>query len=92
MADVKEYYAITTKKFTLRTSHDGWLLATQKIYNDVLHFYYCPFLEYPEIHHLGKQRLLREMERLSIVGREKLSGQRGAGGADQGFFFRRHPV
>lgn len=70
MTDVRNYYAITTKIFLLRTSHDEWLRATQELYNKVLYFYYRLFLDHPELHGLGDQKLLREMERLSIVGRD----------------------
>ena len=71
MADVQEYYAITTKRFVLRTSHEDWLRATQKLYNEILYFYYRLFLERPELHGLGNQKLLRALEQLSIVGRDK---------------------
>lgn len=71
MADVQEYYAITTKKFVLRTSHEEWLWDAQKLYNEILYFYYQLFLERPELHGLGNQKLLRALEQLSIVGRDK---------------------
>ena len=71
MTEEKSYYAITTKKFVLRTSHDGWLLETQIIYNEVLCFYYQLFLAHPELKDLGNQKCLRELELLSIVGRDK---------------------
>ena len=71
MSEGKNYYAITTKKFLLRTSHDEWLSATREVYNEVLYFYYRLFLEYPEFHSLGNQKVLRALERLSIVGRDK---------------------
>ena len=65
------YYSITTRKFILRTSHDGWLLATRKLYNEVLYFYYRLFLEHSELYALGNQKALRELERMTIVGRDK---------------------
>lgn len=71
MTDVKGYYAITTKRFVLRTSHGTWLRDTQELYNEILHFYYRLFLEHPELHNLGNQKLLRALEQLSIVGRDK---------------------
>lgn len=46
-------------------------METQKLYNEILYFYYGLFLEHPEFHNLGNQKLLRELERLSIVGRDK---------------------
>ena len=67
----KNYYSMTTKKFILRTSHNGWLLATQKFYNDILYFYYKLFLEHPEFHSMGNQKAMRALECLSIVGRDK---------------------
>ena len=71
MTGVKGYYAITTKRFVLRTSHGTWLRDTQELYNEILHFYYRLFLGHPELHSLGNQKLLRALEQLSIVGRDK---------------------
>lgn len=71
MTGVKGYYVITTKRFALRTSHGTWLRATQELYNEILHFYYRLFLRHPELHSLGSQKLLRALEQLSIVGRDK---------------------
>ena len=55
----------------MRTSHNGWLLATRKLYNEVLYFYYRLFLKHSEFHKLGNQKALRELERMTIVGRDK---------------------
>ena len=71
MAEEKECYAIVTKRFQLRTAHVCWLKETQRIYNEILHFYYMLFLEKTELHGLGNQKLMRELECLSIVGRDK---------------------
>lgn len=68
---VKEYYSITTKKFRLRTNHDGWLTATRNLYNEVLGFYYELFLNHEEIYDLSSQNSLRALEQLSVVGRDK---------------------
>ena len=67
----KNYYSMTTKRFTLRTAHNGWLSATRKFYNDVLYFYYKLFLEHPEFYSLTNQKAMRALECLSIVGRDK---------------------
>mgnify|MGYP002279660867 CR=1 FL=1 len=67
----KNYYSMTTKRFTLRTAHNGWLSATRKVYNDVLYFYYKLFLEHPEFYGLTNQKAMRALECLSIVGRDK---------------------
>ena len=71
MAEKKDCYAIVTKRFQLRTAHVCWLKETQRIYNEILHFYYMLFLEKTELHGLGNQKLMRELECLSIVGRDK---------------------
>ena len=67
----KNYYSMTTKRFTLRTSHNKWLLITRRLYNDVLYFYYKLFLEHPELNSLTNQKAMRALECLSIVGRDK---------------------
>ena len=67
----KNYYSMTTKRFTLRTSHNEWLLITRRLYNDVLYFYYKLFLEHPELNSLTNQKAMRALECLSIVGRDK---------------------
>lgn len=67
----KLYYSITTRKFILRTSHNGWLLATRKLYNEVLYFYYRLFLEHADLHEMGNQRAMRELERMTVAGRDK---------------------
>lgn len=71
MAEAKDCYAIVTKRFQLRTAHVSWLKETQRIYNEILRFYYMLFLEKTELHSLGNQKIMRELERLSIVGRDK---------------------
>lgn len=67
----KEYYSITTKKFTLRSSHSEWLVDTWKLYNEILYFYYKIFLEHQKLHDLDKQKAMRALECLTIVGRDK---------------------
>ena len=67
----KEYYSITTKKFTLRTSHFGWLETTRNLYNDILEFYYSLYLEHEELHGMNSQMTMRGLEQLTIVGRDK---------------------
>ena len=67
----KNYYSMTTKRFTLRTAHNEWLLVTRKLYNDVLYFYYKLFLGHPELNSLTNQKAMRALECMSIVGRDK---------------------
>ena len=67
----KKYYSIVTKKFNLKTSHEEWLIESQNIYNEVLYFYYCLFLDHSEIHGESGQNALRLMEQMTIVGRDK---------------------
>ena len=67
----KEYYSMTTKKFTLKSSHNEWLWDTWKFYNEILYFYYRLFQEHPELYGLDNQKAMRALERLSIVGRDK---------------------
>lgn len=92
MTEEKNCYAITTKKFILKTSHDAWLLKTQEVYNKVLYFYYQLFLEHPELHTLGNQKLLRELERFTIVGRDKCPVQHPLPFEGVPLYFRRAAI
>lgn len=68
---MKTGYCITTKRFTLRCKHPEWFLVTQEHYNHVVLFYYQLLLEHPELHSLSNQKILRQLEVLSIPGRDK---------------------
>lgn len=68
---MKTGYCITTKRFTLRCNHPIWFLTTQEHYNRVVLFYYHLLLEHSELHSLSNQKILRELEILSIPGRDK---------------------
>lgn len=67
----KTYYATTTKRFILRTKHQDWLVETQTFYNEILAFYYNLYLKMSDFHEEGGQRVMRELEKLTIVGRDK---------------------
>lgn len=70
----KNYYSITTRKFTLRCGHPEWLKTTQDFYNRIVLFYYNLYLdqwESSQWEELLGQQALRKLERLSIVGRDK---------------------
>lgn len=69
---MKTGYCITTKQFTLRCNHPEWLMETQNLYNEVLLFYYQLLLKHPQLHALNNQQILRELEILSVPGRDKL--------------------
>ena len=68
---MKTGYCITTRRFTLRCKHPEWFHITQELYNQVVEFYYRLLLDYPKLHALNNQQILRELEILSIPGREK---------------------
>lgn len=72
----QQYYCVTTKCFTLRCAHEEWLVQTQELYNQVLLFYYNLFLDLEMkqpgiLKSSGNQQILRELEKLTVVGREK---------------------
>lgn len=66
----KQGYIITTKCLRLRCRHPEWLSETQDFYNQIQKFYYDLFLEHSELREENSQACLREMERLSIRGRD----------------------
>ena len=75
------YYSITVRKFTVLTRRMDWMVKTQELYNEVLGFYYNLYLDvYAEnaktdgsdgSRQPGPQNALRELEKLTIVGRDK---------------------
>lgn len=70
---MKTGYCITTKRFALRCRHPEWFLTTQELFNQVLYFYYQLLLKHPELHTLNNQKILRELEILSVPGRDNHS-------------------
>lgn len=71
-----QYYCVTTRRFTLQCNHEIWLLRTQELYNEVLLFYYGLFLDQEELapgslSEQSNQQVLRSLEILTIVGRDK---------------------
>lgn len=67
---MKTGYCITTRRFTLRCKHPEWFHITQELYNQVVDFYYRLLLDHPNLHTLNNQQTLRELEILSIPGRD----------------------
>ena len=66
----KQGYIITTRCLHLRCKHPEWLSETQDFYNQIQKFYYDLFLEHQELKEENSQVCLREMELLSIKGRD----------------------
>lgn len=64
-------YSITTRRLRLCCRHPEWLKLTEQFYNQIVQFYYDLLLEYPALWELGSQKTLRELEVLSIPGRDK---------------------
>lgn len=67
----KSYYAILTKRFTLKCNHYELLRMTQERYNEVLLFYYQLYLKQDFLWKQGRQEALRSLEKLTIPGRDK---------------------
>ncbi len=67
----KQGYSITTWRFRLRCRHPEWLRLTQEFYNQIEKFYYELLLEHEELWSLNSQMTLRELEFLSLPGKEK---------------------
>lgn len=70
-----QYYCITTRRFILRCGHRDWLEQTQKIYNEVIAFYYHLFLDLEEkgeqLKSLNQQQAMRRLEIFTVKGREQ---------------------
>ena len=67
----KQGYIITTHILRLQCKYPEWLHKTQEFYNQILKFYYDLFLKHPELHSEGSQKALRELECLSIAGKNR---------------------
>lgn len=67
----KQGYSITTWRMRLRCRHPEWLKQTQDFYNQIEKFYYDLLLEHEELWELNSQKTLRELEYLSLPGKEK---------------------
>nr|WP_308747456.1 transposase [uncultured Bariatricus sp.] len=65
------YYTVTTRKFILRCNHQEWLERTRMLYNEVLQFYYELYLNQQAQLNAGSQQVMRSLEQLTIVGRDK---------------------
>lgn len=66
----KSGYQTITYRFRLYCEHKEWLLETQKIYNQVLSFYYQVLIKEPEVAELSsKQKQLRQLELMTIGAR-----------------------
>lgn len=61
----------TTYKKKLLCRHPEWLAATKTLFNEVLNFYYGLLNRYPDFALLSSQPALRELEKLTIRGRDR---------------------
>ena len=66
----KQCYSITTQRFRLCCRHPEWLSKTQELYNQIEFFYYDLLLKNPDLCKLNSQKALRELEVLSLKGRD----------------------
>ena len=65
------YYAITVRRYNVLFRHTEWFHQTQDLYNEILLFYYQLYLETFPDEQPGTQEVLRILEKLTIVGRDK---------------------
>lgn len=88
----KPYYAITTKKFILKSRHKEWLMNTRDLYNELLGFYYDLFLNHPDLYELNNQQALRELEKITVIGRDKQPVQEELPWKKVPLYFRRAAI
>lgn len=67
---MKTGYSIKTWKFVLRCSHPEWLAATEQYYREVLDFYFRLLLQRYELWNLSTFQMQRELECLTLKGRD----------------------
>lgn len=64
-------YTITTKKFVILSKDNRSFAKTQELYNEILKFYYNLYLDCLSDDKIGNQEALRELEKMTISGRDK---------------------
>lgn len=67
----KKGKSVTTYCMKLFCKHPEWIIATKQYYNDVVKFYYELLLKDFSLLDLSNQKLMRQLEELSIVGRDR---------------------
>lgn len=67
---MKTGFCIKTIKYQLRCSHAEWFVSTEGYYRDVLNFYYHLLLHRKELWYLNTFQMQRELECLTIEGRD----------------------
>ena len=63
--------SIVTYRLKLRCNHIGWGQETENLYNKVLEFYYGILTEHLDFLELSNMEVLRRLEQMTIVGRDK---------------------
>lgn len=62
---------VTTYRLKLRCKHPDWAAQTKALYNEVLSFYFNILMEQQSMAELGNLELLRKLEEMTVVGRDK---------------------
>lgn len=65
------YYSVTVRKFSVLSRHREQMEKTQKLYNDILGFYYRLYLDTFSENSTGTMETLRSLEKITIVGRDR---------------------
>ena len=65
------YYSVTVRKFSVLSRHRAQMEKTQKLYNDILGFYYRLYLDTFSENSTGTMETLRSLEKITIVGRNR---------------------
>lgn len=64
-------YSITTKKFVVFSEDNSSFAKTQELYNEILRFYYNLYLDHLADDKIGAQQALRQLEKMTIPGRDR---------------------
>ena len=63
--------SIVTYRLKLRCDHIDWIQETENLYNKVLEFYYEILTDHLDFLELSNMEVLRRLEQMTIVGRDK---------------------
>lgn len=67
----QEGSSTVTYRLKLHYKNIKWLELTKELYNKVMLFYYNLLLEHMDFLELGNQKVMRELEKLTIISRDK---------------------
>lgn len=86
------YYSVTVTKFNIFSRHMNWMQKTQELYNEILRFYYDLYLDTFSGIQPGTQEAMRRLEKLTVMGRDRIPVQHPLPWEKVPLYFRRAAI